>query len=52
MLECGPTWDYTGGGATVLLVAHGLDDKVVKEACGHVQVMFDQTQVRCIKIWA
>lgn len=45
MLECGPTWDYTAGGAMLLVVASGLNTKLVKETCGRVQVMFDKTQV-------
>ena len=45
MLECGPTWDYTAGGAILLLVAAGLNTKLVKQTCGRVQVMFDKTQV-------
>ena len=44
-LECGPGWDYTAGGASLLLVANGLDEKLFKEACAHVQVMFDNIQV-------
>lgn len=46
MLECGPTWDYTAGGTMLLMVAGGLNTKLVKETCGRVQVMFDKTQVR------
>ena len=45
MLECGPTWDHTAGGAMLLVVASSLDAKLVKETCGQVQVMFDKTQV-------
>ena len=45
MLECSPSWDYAAGGAILLLVAGGLDAKLVKETCGRVQVMFDKTQV-------
>lgn len=46
MLECSPSWDYAAGGTILLLVASGLDAKLVKETCGRVQVMFDKTQVR------
>ena len=45
MLECGPTWDYTAGGATLLVVASSLDAQLIKETCGKVQVMFDKIQV-------
>ena len=45
MLECGPSWDYTAGGAMLLVVASSLNAKLLKETCGQVQVMFDKTQV-------
>ena len=45
MLECGPNWDYTAGGAVLLVVASGLDAKLVKERCGQMQVMVDKIQV-------
>ena len=52
MLECSPSWDYAAGGAILLLVAGGLDAKLVKETCGRVQVMFDKTQVRLLCLCA
>ena len=45
VLECGPAWDFTPGGTQVLVVANGLDEKQMKEASGHLHVMFDRTEV-------
>lgn len=50
MLECSPNWDYAAGGGILLLVASGMDAKLVKETCEQVQVMFDETQV-CLLHW-
>lgn len=45
VLECGPGWDCTQGGAKVLVAASGLDEKQMKEASSHLHVMFDRTEV-------
>ncbi len=45
VLECGPGWDFTQGGAKVLVAANGLDEKQMKEASSHIHVMFDRTEV-------
>ncbi len=46
VLECGPVWDNSSGGTKVLVAATGLDEKLVKEACSRVHVMFDRTEVK------
>lgn len=51
VLECGPAWDFTPGGTRVLIVANGLDEKQMKEACGHLHVMFDRTEVKPSCCW-
>ena len=45
VLECGPGWDFTQGGAKVLVAASGLDEKQMKEASRHLHVMFDRIEV-------
>ncbi|DBA68383.1 TPA: hypothetical protein ACH3X2_013687 [Trebouxia sp. C0005] len=51
VLECGPGWDFTQGGAKVLVAANGLDEKQMKEASSHLHVMFDKTEVAATMLW-
>ncbi|KAL0048855.1 hypothetical protein WJX82_001004 [Trebouxia sp. C0006] len=51
VLECGPGWDFTQGGAKVLVAASGLDEKQMKEASRHLHVMFDRIEVAATMLW-
>ena len=44
-LACGPAWASPGGGSQILIAASVIEQKAARDPGGHVQVMFDQTEV-------
>lgn len=44
-LVCGPAWASPGGGSQILIAASVMEQKAARDPGGHVQVMFDQTEV-------